>query len=333
MRRIALVFALVTSLGKFTIAQEVESLVAGSNPAIQEQLKRAYNAFLAVPTDDLAANCEAFKELQRLKDITKDKGEILKELAVFVVTTSSEEDSHVLQAEALLGLLDFPPSIPIRVLAPYLDADNRQLRDFARIWFQYHDSNTHTHGRPPLGSVNYYDYMQYVRNRFAKKEEIPTAFIEYMYEQHPGQALLVFAYSNQSADVADRLRAIHEARQATREGREKTPDEVRQQRAWAQQDLISRQRTKRERSEILLAEHDISNAIWLKENGFPERFQNALPEANAELAKLANHEEWWARLYVAYIMHQHRELRQASIVKQLTKDDHALVSKAAMSIK
>jgi hypothetical protein len=332
MQRTAFAFVLVTHLSNLTLAQDAESLVAASNPAIQEQLTRAYNAFLAVPTEDLGANCEAFKELQRLKDITKDKGEIVKELAVFVVTTSSEEDSHVLQAGALLGLLDLPPSIPIRVLAPYLDADNRQLRDFARIWFQYHDSNTHTHGRPPLGSVNYYDYMQYARSRLARNEEIPTAFIEYIYEQHPGKALLVFAYSNRSADVVDRLRAIHEARQATRQGREKTPDEVRQQREWMRQDQISRQQAKREQSEIFLAEHIISDAIWLKENGFPEQFQEASPEAATELAKLANHKEWWARLYVAYVMHQHRELRQGAIVKQLAEDESAIVSKVAKCI-
>lgn len=84
---------------------------------------------------------------------------------------------------------------------------------------------------------------------------------------------------------------------------------------------------------MLLAEHTTSNAIWLKENGFMEQFQAALPEARDELAKLAMHEAWWARLYAAVIMRQHPELRQDDVLQQLSNDADELVSKAAKSVK
>jgi hypothetical protein len=67
----------------------------------------------------------------------------------------------------------------------------------------------------------------------------------------------------------------------------------------------------------------------MKENRFTERFQKLLPEANAELAKLAKHQEWWVRLYVVWTMRHYRELRQPSILQQLSTDSNSLVSKAA----
>jgi hypothetical protein len=67
----------------------------------------------------------------------------------------------------------------------------------------------------------------------------------------------------------------------------------------------------------------------LKENEFAERFQAALPEANETLATLAQHREWWARLYVAYIMRKYPELRQPDIMRQLSVDKNELVSEAA----
>jgi len=328
MRRIGFVLALVMNWYTIVPAQDGGILISESDRTIQEQIHRIYDVFRRAARDDLKTNCEAFDEIQRLKDMTNDKGEIVKQLAIFTAITESEEDAHVMLAGSILDFLDLPPSIPIRVLAPYLDADDRQLRDFARIWFQYHDSNTHIHGRPPLGSVNYYEYMQYVRSRFNKNEEIPAPFIEYMYEQQPGKALLVFAYASGSRDAAAQLQAMRKIFEARQQGKKIEPQE-----GAGQQWKEKRQARLRERSEILLAEHIISDAIWLKENGFDERFQKAMPEAENELAKLSKYDEWWARLYVAEMMRQYPVLRQPALMEQLRKDSHALVSKAAKSVK
>jgi len=322
---VVIFFAMVCNIA---LAQEadVETLVARMQPEIQGQIKRTYDAFLRAQRPDEKTACEAFEELERLKNITKDKGELVEQLAIFTATTESEEDLHVMLVAMMLNFLELPPSVPIRVFAPYLDIDNRQLRGLVGMWFHNHDSDDRTHGRSPLGSVNYHDYMEYVRNRLVRNEEIPPAFIQYIYERHPGRALLVFAYANRQAVGAAQLAIIGKHREAVRQGRESELHAIRQEK---RQQEIRQQQAKEEQSEILLAEHIVSNAIWLKENQFAERFQEALPEANEELAKLAKHEEWWARLYVAYIMRQHPELRQADILQQLTSDSHPLVSKAA----
>jgi hypothetical protein len=330
MRTLGLVIALVMNWYGSVLAKDIGTLLAESNPAIQEQLTKTYNAFLAAPPDDVKSNCEAYHELQKLKEITDDKGAIVKELAVFVATTESVEEQHVLQAGGLLHLLDLPPSTIIRVLAPFLDTDDRQLRDFARIWFQYHDSHERTHGRPPLGSVNYHDYMEYVRARVARNEEIPVGFIKFIYERHPGKALLVFAYASRAGDAVAQLHDIRKSLEAVRQGQEPTPDEVRQRQVAKRKHAIQRQEAKIEQSEMLLAEHVVSNAIWLKENGFAERFQATLPEAVEELKNLAKG-EWWARLYVAEIMRQHPELRESNVLRQLATDTDELVSEAAKS--
>jgi hypothetical protein len=332
MQRILICVAtLFTMAGDSGLAQEAdeETLVAGLHPEIYGQIERTYAAFLEAPRYDLKARCEALAEIDRLKDITKDKGEIVKQLAIFAAITESEEDIHLFAAGTILGQLELSPSIPIRVFAPYLEAENKNLRGVTRSWFHQHDSHERTHGRPPLGSVNYHEYMEYVGARLARNEEIPDPFINYIYERHPGKALLVFAYAHRRAVGAGQLLILRKAFEARQQGRELGQDELLQLRREKQQQELRQQKAWKQQSEILLAEHIVSNAIWQKENEFGERLHAALPEANAELAKLAKHKVWWARLYVAHIMRQHLVLRQEDILEQLKADSNPLVSKAA----
>ena len=115
------------------------------------------------------------REVQTLKQLSADKDKLVKQLAIFVATTESEEDGAVLSAQMIFGLFDFPPSVPIRVLAPYLDTENRQLRDFARTWFGSHDmAHTAPRGVPPIKPVNYEDYLEYVEWKVTHKEEVPV---------------------------------------------------------------------------------------------------------------------------------------------------------------
>jgi hypothetical protein len=97
------------------------------------------------------------------------------------------------------------------------------------------------------------------------------------------------------------------------------------------QDLIGLEQPKIDTRAIRLAERIIGNTIRLK--GFDEHFQRALPEAQQELKKLAEHDQWWARLYVAEIMRRHRELRDPRVLDKLRDDDNELVGKAAKSIR
>jgi hypothetical protein len=264
-------------------AQEasVERLLSQSEATIQLQIDRIQNS-LNQPGVDPGSNLAIIQEIQALKESVADKGEIVKQVAIFAADADGDEQRPLMSA-MILQLLDLPPKIVIRVLAPHLSADDQNLRSFVRDWFQAHD-NAAPSGRAAseLQPINYEDYKNYVRGLLTTKQEIPSAFVEYIFERSPNRALLIF-YSAQRA---------------------KEPD-------------------------ILLAEHTIGNAIWLKQNKFSERFEKSLPEANGELAKLAKHKEWWVRLYVAYIMRQHPELRQADVWKQFGADTSKLVSTAA----
>jgi len=292
MRRGILCSTVILTIACHSRAQmDMKSLIAETQPQIQDQIQKVYDYSSKAARGEFTDNCMAFEEIQALKDMADDKGEIVKQLAIFVATTESSEDLHLFAAGTMLKYLDLPASIPIRVLAPYVDAENEKLRSFARGWFQQHDSNDRVHGRPPLGSLNYYDYMQYVRKRLERNEDIPAGFIKYIYEKDPGKGLLVFAHSYIDFSPAHRHRHL-------RRGME-------------------------------LSERIVSNAIWLNENEFAERFEAALPEANAELAKLAKHEEWWARLYVIYIMRQNHALLKDKILRQLAEDENQLVSQTA----
>jgi len=256
----------------------VDQLISESNAEIQEQIKRTIAGFLSGPRADIKHNPDGFRELRALKQLTDDREEIIRQLAIFAITEKSEENQQVLFARLVLDLLDFPPSLVMRVLAPYLDSDNRQLRLLARDWFQGYSKR--------IEQDSLKAYSVYVRQSRARNREVPVAFIEYVYEQlPPGKALEVFELG-------------------------RWPPQMRG-------------------SDVILAEHIVSNAIWLKETGFNDRFQQALPEANTELAKLAKHKEWWVRLYVAEIMLRHRDLRQDDVVALLSKDSDPLVAKSA----
>ena len=111
----------------------------------------------------------------------------------------------------MLTHLEVRPSVLIRVFAPYIDAENEKLRSFVSGWFANHDTDLQASGIPAFSSVNYYDYMQYVRARLSRNEEIPSAFVKYMYERNPGKALLVFAYSNSVDVTVARMQAIRRA--------------------------------------------------------------------------------------------------------------------------
>jgi hypothetical protein len=158
-----------------------------------------------------------------------------------------------------------------------------------------------------LEPVNYGDYRRYVGWKADHQEDVPGGFIKYIYDRSPGQALLVFAGAFSNSDIAARLPA--EAKAA---------DGQKQMKHMSWRD-------------IELAEHIVSNAIWLQKNGFNDRFQAVLPEATDDLTKLAKHDQWWARLYVAEIMRQHRELRLPDVLQQLSTDSNELVSEAAKS--
>lgn len=264
------VFLFVVGCANATSAQtEFDELAAEADPGIQAQINIIFDA---------QSELDVSREVQALKESTNDKAELVKQLAIFAATARSGEEFHVLQTLGILYRLDLQPSIPIRVLAPYLDSDNDELRGFAREWFQGYDKAV---GEEPLKA-----YRSYVAGRLSRNEEVPAEFIEYIYERlPPGKALEVFHFGR-----------------------------------WPPQ---------KKDNDVLLAEHIVSNAIWLKENGFAERFQKALPEAKAELVKLAKHKEWWARLYIVCMMRRYPELQQADILQQLTADSNILVSKTA----
>jgi hypothetical protein len=336
MRQALIYFVVVLAMNNchgFVLAHDadVRSLIAEADPTIQEQINRVYSLLLSPAGDASKIKYQILEELQRLKDITKEQDEIVKQLAIFVATTVSEEDMHLFAAGMMLDFLKVPPRIPIRVLAPYVDAENELLRDFVRGWFHSHDSHEHFHGKPPLGSVNYHEYMEYVRGRLNRNEEIPVGFIRYIYEKHPSKALLVFAHAERYASGAAILQAMRKAFEARQQGRELTAEEKRQMKATQEQTKLRQQHKKHELWEILLAEHTVSNAIWLKENDpYPHRFQAAISDATGQLHELAK-KEWWARLYVVYIMRQHEELRLEKTLQQLKDDRNELVREAAQA--
>jgi hypothetical protein len=221
----------------------------------------------------------------------------------------------------ILRRLDAQPIDVIQALAPHLNAESENLQSFVRSWFRQHDNAGANES--PLKPVNYEDYAEYVR----KIKTPPDAFVNYIFERSPERALIVF-YQNHVRHGPDAVAAAAAALQAearefeaARQGLE-PPDGPR-----------SRPKVREPRSNqvkgVLLGVRTVENAIWLRRNGFVDKFQEALPEAQERLAELSDREEWWVRLYVVEIMRRHREFRQVAVLDKLSDDSSSCVRKAA----
>jgi len=295
-------------------AQEasVKKLLIQSDPAIQEQIRTTANAFLSGKRTNTKTNWKGFREITNLNELADDKEEIVKQVAIFASSPTSDEH-RPLMALMILHMLDPPPKVVIPALAPYLDADNPQLRSFVHDWFQGHD-NAGT-DETKLKPVNFDDYADYVR-KARQSENLPTAFIQYLYERSPNRAFLVFVRTDRQSNAVKGLKAIRK--------------KLEKQGAYTP-DGLPQPRTGVEKNELLLAEHTISNAIWLRKHYYHERFPEASQLAKQQLSNLAEMDQWWVRLYVAEIMRRNRELRLADVLDRLSRDSNALVSKAVKS--
>jgi hypothetical protein len=264
------VLVLAMLLSTPCVAQEAE-------PPIQAQLNKVASALQA---GDTHLNVAAIQEAKALDDLTTDKFEIVKQVAIFAAGPGEQQP---LVALAIMDLLDYPPSIVIRVLAPYLNDENRKLRSFVRDWFQNHDN---AGADDPLKPVNYEDYVNYVRGN----PNPPEAFVDYIFERSPGRAFIVFYRASQRGKAISAIEAEAKKVRAAQQEAGVAPPPV----------------AAKGPDEILLAELVIRHAVGLKK--YPEQFQRVLPEAKEQLSKLSQRDESWVKRYVEEIKKRHPEL-------------------------
>lgn len=301
-------------------AQEanVENLLAQSDPAIQARISALF---------DSRSELEEFRQVEKLREVAGDEGkdDLVKQLAIFVATSPTSGEFHVLQTLRILQRLDIQPSIIIRVLSPYLGSENERLRNFARESFQGYDKAAF---EDPFKA-----YTSFVGNRFSRGQKVPTEFVKYIFERSPDRALLVFNRAAGHGNIVVRLMEMRKKLEADLEERRKKGEDLPPLPPVTNPpDESRRQRDEKLQKEIMLAEHIVSNAIWLNKHDFDDEFDKTLPAAKQQLLRLSKHDEWWVRLYVATIMRRHRELRLADVLGKLSHDSNDLVKEAAQSV-
>ncbi|MBX9788800.1 MAG: hypothetical protein K2Y37_07775 [Pirellulales bacterium] len=88
-----------------------------------------------------------------------------------------------------------------------------------------------------------------------------------------------------------------------------------------------------QRKPFLWAGHVVDDMLWKVQNGFIKQQSGSVkPEdipadVPPQLELMAARPEWWARLYVAAIMAQHKELATPELITKLRRDDNELVRK------
>jgi hypothetical protein len=151
MKRLLIVTAsLITSA--HCMAEDVDALLAESNPAVQQQLEAVSRVFH--PSDNFSDNVEALREIGKLKEMADDVA-IVKQVAIFSIAPG--EETQPMTAGAILYYTQIRNRVTIRTLAPYLESENPQLRSFVRKYF--------------LGR-EFKDFLSYVRHAVARGEDI-----------------------------------------------------------------------------------------------------------------------------------------------------------------
>lgn len=289
------------------IAQEpgVEKTSIQPKPAIQERFDKILAALSNSPGSPPGDNMEARREIKDLKD-SFDEREITRQLIPYA---SGPEEEQPLKTLLILQLIDLPPRVVIPEFAPYLSDEDVQVQSFVSDWFRGHDEVD-----------PYKDYRDY-----ARKNDVPPALAQYLFESSPDRAFLVFVNAGTSSRLNSKIEALRKQMDEKRPGwQESLPKEMRVEGGNSSPTIQSEQK-----NELLLAEHTISHAIWLKKHNFDQRFFGAVQQAMKQLSQLSEHEQWWARLYVAETMRQNQDFRDPKVLEKLSQDDNELVSKAA----
>jgi len=320
MKQILLFLVVLLAASSACVSQEVgvERLPIELEPAFQEGFDKIVGA-LTNSLDPPQDNIEARREIKKLKDSVTDKGDIVRQLVAYAAADPNNEEQPLI-ALMILHLLDLPPKIVIPELAPYLNDDDIKVSAFVGDWFRGHDNVD--------PSKDYRDYIG------KTEENVPPAFAQYLFEKSPNEAFLVFVGAKPISRLVEAMEALRKEMDQNQPGWD---DKIPPTRVVDRRGELPQARdgvgldVGVEKNELLLAEHLISNAIWLRKYDFHERFPNAMREAEQQLSELSEHAQWWVRLYVAETMRQNPELRQVDVLEKLSRDRNELVSESAKS--
>ncbi|MEQ8846875.1 MAG: hypothetical protein RIC11_03930 [Botrimarina sp.] len=312
----------IVAIGDCCVAEDTktQSLLTQSDPLVQQRIGDLIDALKA------ERSLEAVRRAEALRRAVEDDDDLVRQVAVFVATTDywSEPAIGCVVVYRILDRLEVQPKAVIRTFAEYLDSENELLRGFVRDWFR---------GFGPPGDPLDDEYKDYLIDNLCRGQEVPSEFIELLFEESPGRALLVFnrvAHSGNAMDQLVELRRRHNQEIAARRERGEDVPLL-----PAVDDLPCPRMPRLSFDEIRairLAERLVSHTIWLKENRFEGRhLEAAAVDARGQLAMLSEHEAWWARRYAVEIMRRHRDLRLPESLSKLRQDSDLLVREAAMA--
>lgn len=175
----------------------------------------------------------------------------------------------------------------VPALVPYLETPDAKVAKTIRGWLAGSELDRDDPDVPPYFEI--YDGL--VWPALYDRKDPPHALVRYLYERHPGAALLYLF--NAAADAQRRPLPA--------------PDEFRKQ-----------------RKTVLFTEHIIEDVLWRKRHDFPVP-ESLRQDAADGLEHLSRFTLWPARLYVAEIMRQYPEFRDEKLIERLVKDEHPLV--------
>jgi hypothetical protein len=99
MKRLLILAVCLTTCAHCAAQQDVDNLVAESNPAIQQQLEAISRVIR--PSESVSSNVEALREIQKLKELTDDEAELVKQVAIFAMAPG--EETQPMLAGAILN--------------------------------------------------------------------------------------------------------------------------------------------------------------------------------------------------------------------------------------
>jgi hypothetical protein len=169
------------------------------HPEVQRHIQRALNA------GDEHELREQLEVLQR--QAGKDQQTLIRQLLYYSIHGRDQEGRHDVREAMALGIigkqLEIEDTRMVMALLPYLDARDPAIRKAVRGALPAVEAPSRA-VHPPSFSF----YQTILESRVRKRQDLPYGLVRYMYERHPGSALLAMMRVFYSRDQQKESKAV-----------------------------------------------------------------------------------------------------------------------------
>ena len=172
------------ALSGSTLGESTRQVSITPIPEIQDKIAAIVHG---QSTDQIRRN--TIELVFSVEESDEDASQMLEQLVHYFATKHFNPEA--LLAAMIVGRMGLHPSVKTQTLIPLMGSDDHRVREIVKLLL----STVDFRGARP--GPNYEWYESYIHDH---KDDLPPAFVRYMYAHAPGEALLCFNRQFQSGD-------------------------------------------------------------------------------------------------------------------------------------